>query len=64
MSTSKERRYAINYILKLAGDVPCELLHHKKKHKHSCDELCGAEYHRDRQLYLIEEILNTIKKRD
>jgi len=57
MASKKEKRYAINYVLNLAGSVGCEDLHHKKKHCHKDDEMCIAEYHRDRQIYLVRDML-------
>ena len=60
MASNKEKRYAIKYVLDLAGSVECEDLHHKKKHQHNSDEMCMAEYHRDRQLYLVRELLRSI----
>lgn len=60
MATKKEKRYAIQYILNLAGIVPCELLQHKAKYKHKSNDTCLEEYHRDRQLYLVRELLTDI----
>lgn len=60
MASKKEKRYAINYVLDLAGSVECKDLHHKKKHRHSNDEFCAAEYHRDKQIYLVREMLKDL----
>lgn len=61
MASKKEKRYAINYVLDLAGSVECKDLHHKKKHQHKNDELCISEYHRDRQIYLVREMLKELE---
>ena len=60
MASKKEKRYAIKYVLELVGSVGCEDLHHPKKHQHKHDEMCIAEYHRDRQIYLVQEMLAEI----
>lgn len=60
MASKKEKRYAIKYVLELAGKVECEDLPHPTKHKHDKDIMCTAEYHRDRQLYLVREMLEKI----
>lgn len=60
MASKKEKRYAVKYVLDLAGRVDCKDLHHSKKHQHRHDLMCIAEYHRDRQLYLVREILKEL----
>ncbi len=60
MASKKEKRYAIKYVLELAGSVECKDLDHQKKHQHKHDEMCIAEYHRDRQLYLVREMLKEL----
>jgi len=58
MANQKEKRYAINYMFKIAGSVECKDLPHPKKHQHKKGEFCPAEYHRDAQLNLIDKLLN------
>ncbi len=60
MASKKEKRYAINYVLHLASRIDCDSLHHAKKHQHNSDETCMAEYHRDRQLYLVREMIKEL----
>lgn len=62
MANLKEERYAINYVLERAGSVGCKDLHHPTKHRHKEDEMCLAEYHRDRQLYLVRQMLEEVGK--
>ena len=61
MSNQKERRYAINYVLALAESTSGESLY-PNKHNHVGDQKrFAAEYHRDRQLYLVREMLKGLK---
>jgi len=60
MSNAKQKRYAIKFVLDLAESVGCDDLHHKTKHQHRSDEFCPAEYHRDRQIYLVKQMIDEV----
>lgn len=53
----KQLRYAFKVILEVADKSRCEYLHHTKKHQHKHDEMCKAEYHLQRQAYLLREYM-------
>ena len=58
MASNKEKAYALNYVISLAESVR---LHHPKKCRHAADEVCLAEYHRDRQVYLVRKMFEEYK---
>ena len=57
---SEELRVAINTIGVIIDNMKCEDLHHFKKWRHEVGYICPAEYHIQRQWYLIKEYLNKV----
>lgn len=53
----KELRYAFNSVLDFADTARCENLHHTKKQQHNLGEVCLAEYHLQRQAYILREYM-------
>lgn len=53
----KELRHALNQVLSHAENARCKDLHHKPKHRHSCDVLCPAEYELQKQAHLVREYM-------
>ena len=53
----KELRYAFNYLLSTVEDVECSNLHHPTKWQHKDGGVCPAEYHLQRQVYIIKQYM-------
>jgi len=53
----KEIRYAFKTVLEAVENIKCADLHHPKKHQHESGYVCPAEYHLNRQLFIVREIL-------
>ncbi len=53
----KKLRYAFNKVLEVSENTKCEQLNHPTKYLHAADEMCPAEYHLQKQAYIIREYM-------
>lgn len=60
MATEEEKRYAMKYFVTLANSLCCKDLYHSEKHQHKPDFVCLAEYHRNRQVHIMLEMIKEL----
>jgi len=53
----RKLRHAFNEVLKAAGELHCEDMHHKQSQYHEKDHVCPVEYNLGRQINIVREYL-------